>query len=78
MAIRGYFEPVRDPLCQLLPPVSIPGGLAGKVLEEQISVDEALVLDWIRGRSESGNRSGQVKGTEVARAGSCVEGHGRD
>ena len=53
MAIRGYFEPVRFPLTA----VTLRNGLAGSgisvegpVLEGRRSVDEALVLSWIRGR----------------------------
>ena len=52
MPIRAYFEPVRAPLNRL----SLRGGLAGNgikvegpVLEGRMSVDEALVLGWIRG-----------------------------
>ena len=55
MPIRAFFEPRRIPLT----PVAIPGGLAGNgtgitvtgpVLEGRMSVDEALVLSWIRGQ----------------------------
>ena len=53
MPIRAYFEPVRGPFTKL----SIRGGLGagsgikveGPVLEGRMSVDEALVLGWIRG-----------------------------
>ena len=55
MAIRGYFEPRRFPLHK----ISIPGGIAGggirgegSVLEGRMSVEEALVLSWIRGSDE--------------------------
>ena len=51
MPLRAYFEPRRAPLARL----TIPGGLSGNgitvtgpVLEGHMSMDEALVLSWIR------------------------------
>ena len=56
MPIRGYFEP--RPFAWMTS-VKIPAGLGGNgirvegpVLEGRMSVDEALVLDWIRGGQE--------------------------
>ena len=78
MPIRGYFEP--RPFAWMTS-VKIPAGLGGNgirvegpVLEGRMSVDDALVLDWIRGgqaeerKSGPGNRS---RGEEVARAGTA-------
>ena len=60
MPIRAYFEPVRARLNW----VNLRGGLAGSgikvegpvlegpVLEGRMTVDEALVLSWIRGAKQ--------------------------
>ena len=56
MPIRAYFEPCRSPLTRL----HIPGGLTdangitvtGPVLSGRMSVDEALVLSWIRSQQQ--------------------------
>ena len=65
MPIRGYFE--QRPFLWVTS-VTIAGGLGGNgisvegpVLEGRMSVDEAMLLDWIRGRRVERNIPGEAR-----------------
>ena len=76
MPIRGYFGPVR-------PVVNLRGGFAGSgitvngpVLEGKMSVDEAMVLSWIRGR-DAGMARGVMERAGVEEAATMEGASGR-